>query len=186
MITLDDYQALLGRMLDPKQPNYTYLSYHRKACRIVIDAAPKGMRTRLAATLLQEALTQEINVKRPDIFDELNWRYGLSTYLGQQKRLLRQLLNLMLCIKLSRPEHLSWVTDLAERSGAERSAIIIDYAMVESVIRRYDGHDFDAFRIFAKSHLDGYQLDRQLAQIDRTEQHHLTWQREEDRLNYPG
>ena len=181
MITLDDYRALLGRILDPNQPNYTYLSYHRKACTRVIEAAPKKMRARLATVLLEEALAQEINLKLPDIFDELQWRYGLSTYLGRQKRLPSQLLNLMLSIKISRPDHLIWMTDLAERSGT-----VLDYTMVESVISRYDGHDFDTFRAFAKSHLDGNQLSQQLSRLDRSEESYVAWRREEDRLNYPG
>ena len=181
MITQDEYLALLGQILDPNQPNYTYLSYHRKACTRIIEAAPKGMRPRLATVLLGDALAQEINLKRPDIFDELEWRYSLSTYLGRQKRLPSQLLNLMLSIKLCRPDHLIWVTDLAERSGK-----VIDYAMVESAIRKYDGHDFDAFRAFAKSHLDGNQLSQQLSRLDRSEENYVTWRREEDRLNSPG
>jgi len=181
MITLDDYHALLGRILNPNQPNYTYLSYHRKACTRVIEAAPKGMRARLAAVLLEEALAQEINLKRPDIFDDLEWRYGLSTYIGGQKRLLRRLLNLMLNLKLIWPEHLSWVTDLAERSGTA-----LNYGLVDATIGKYDGHDYDAFRAFAKTHLEGGDLDRQLTRLDRAQDNYDTWVREENRLNYPG
>lgn len=181
MITLDDYHALLGRILDPNQPNYTYLSYHRKACTIVIAAAPKGMRSRLATVLLGEALAQEINLKRPDIFDEIEWRYKLSTYIGGQKRLLRRLLDQMLNLKLIWPEHLSWVTDLAERSGTA-----LNYSLVDGTIRKYDGHDFDSFRAFAKAHLEGGDLDRQLTRLDRAQENYNDWVREENRLNCPG
>ena len=181
MITLDDYHALLGRILDPNQPNYTYLSYHRKACIRVIEAAPKVMRSRLGAVLLDEALAQEINLKRPNIFDDLEWRYGLSTYLERQKRLLRRLLDQMLNLKLSQPEHLSWVSDLAERSGT-----VLDYNLVAATIGKYVGHEFDACRTFVKSHLEGGDLDKQLTRLNRLQDNYDDWVREENRLNTPG
>lgn len=181
MITLDDYNALLGRILDPNQQNYTYLSYHRKACIRVIESAPKTMRARLASVLLEDTLAQDINLARPGILDELKWRYDLSTYIGRQKRLLRRLLIQMLVLKLYHPEHLKWVTDLAERANKP-----LTYKEVNSVIQKYANQESDDLRVFAKAHLRGNELSQQLIRIDGAQKNYIKWRREEDRLNTPG
>ncbi len=181
MNTFDDYHGLLARILDTEQPRYTYLSYHRKACICVIDAAPRGLQSRLAASLLEKAIDQAVDLSLPAYFDELEWRHNLSVRITGRKSLKKRLLKKMMSLELLRPAHLAWVTELTNDSSTD---LTVDE--VNELVRRYKGHEYTALREFAGAHLEGQALSNVLSGLSRRESNYIDWQREENRLNTPG